>query len=693
MEPSSVLGTLFRYEIKMLLRDRRTMFIAVVAPLILFPLVIFALRFVERSDRRRIDETTYLYAVTGNQEAWARSLVQGAIDGEGSGRVPSAPSTFEERPTVDPEGFLSQGRIHLVVEGLSPEEYGRLIRDDSVGSGGAGLDGEELRVPVLRLRYRAQSEFSRAAMSELRERLVDLRSASRDSLFQARGFPVPTESVARVESVNTASAQRVGGALLGQALLPFLLFLMLTGGSIVAADAITGEKERGTLETLLTTAAPRAAIVSAKQLAIIVVGVAIAVINILNLLVYVVVGVIDLPAGFAVSLSALDLLLLLVLFVPIAVLVSNALLVLSGYAKSYKEYQIYFLPLFLVFLAPSLVAVLPGMDLRSAIAFVPIAGIGVAVKEVMVGEYDVLFLFIAFLSTSGAAYGLSRLTERSLSIERLISAADLDKADLVGGPALFPRHVLRWFLGLWVVFFIVSLWFGETLGLRGQILINLVGIFFGGSLLMIRRYRLPVREAFAIRPVHPAVWLAVLVGTPSAYILGIGLSQLVDTYLFPVPQAVLEAFGEVMLAEEIPLWQLVLFVSIMPGIFEELTFRGVLLHGLRHLRPWVICLIIGAIFGLFHVSLFRILPTAYLGAILAAVVLMTGSVLPAVLWHALNNAIALVPSRLGWIDTETEFTLPHYSLAVVGITLAFFILWRVRRPYPRSRNGRPSSTG
>ncbi len=119
MKPSSVLGTLFRYEIKMLLRDRRTMFIAVVAPLILFPLVIFALRFVERSDRRRLDETTYLYAVTGNQEAWARSLVQGATEGARSGPVPSALSSFEERPTVDPEGFLLQGRIHLVVEGLS----------------------------------------------------------------------------------------------------------------------------------------------------------------------------------------------------------------------------------------------------------------------------------------------------------------------------------------------------------------------------------------------------------------------------------------------------------------------------------------------------------------------------------------------------------------------------------------------
>src|SRR2546423_15200174 len=73
--------------------------------------------------------------------------------------------------------------------------------------------------------------------------------------------------------------------------------------------------------------------------------------------------------------------------------------------------------------------------------------------------------------------------------------------------------------------------------------------------------------------------------------------------------------------------QPVFFPSIMPGIFEEITFRGVLLHGLRQrFRPAMTVLLVGIIFGLFHVALFRFAPTALLGMILAAVTLLTRSI-------------------------------------------------------------------
>ena len=204
------------------------------------------------------------------------------------------------------------------------------------------------------------------------------------------------------------------------------------------------------------------------------------------------------------QLSAVSLLVLLGLFMPLTVLVSSALLLLSGYAKSYKEYELYLFPLFLLLMVPALFATLPGMDLRSAIALVPVAGVGVGVREVLVGEHDWPFLAFAFLSTGLTAVGAAHLTERTLSTERLISGADLDEADLMGGPALFPRRVLRWFGLMWVLLLLVSLWMGDELGLRGQLLFNIMGLFFVGSLLMIRTYRLDPVEAFALRRPHPA---------------------------------------------------------------------------------------------------------------------------------------------------------------------------------------------
>jgi sodium transport system permease protein len=699
-----VLATLFVYEIKRLLRDRRMVLIAVVAPLVLVPLMLFVMRTVEKSEERRLEDTLYRYALVGDEEAWGRSLVQAALELEANDPDTSRSRvSFEEQAVTDADAMLRNAEIHLVVEALSAEEYRRVraaeAAPDSAGEGVADVEvlaeapdsaGSEVPLPIIRIRFRAQSDFSRNAANRLESRLVEVRAELRDSVYRARGFPVELADVAAVDTENTASAERQAGAILGLGLTPFLLLLMLSGGSIMAVDAISGEKERGTLETLLTTSAARRDIVAAKQLAIIAVGIAVVLINILNLLVYVVLGVLELPEDFAVALSALDLVLLLILYLPLTVLISSVLLLLSGYAKTYKEYQIYFFPLFLVFLVPSLAGMLPGMDLRSAIALVPVAGVGVAVREIMIGEYDWLFLALAFASTGAAAWWAARLTERTLSVERLISASDLDEADLVGGPALFPRHVLRWFGVMWVIFLLVSLWFGEDLGVRGQVVVNILLIFFGGSLLMIRRYGLNPRAAFALRPVRPAVWLAVVIGAPAGYIVGIGLAGLVNTYVFPVPQNVLEAFGESLMGDEMPLWQLVIFLTVVPGIFEELAFRGVLLHGLRKKMGAVgLCLVVGAIFGLFHVSLFRLLPTAFLGVLFAAVVLLTGSIFPAMLWHFANNFIALVPAQLGWVTEETPVPWWAYVLGVVGLALAFAIIWSVRTPYPDLKRKRP----
>jgi len=492
--------------------------------------------------------------------------------------------------------------------------------------------------------------------------------------------------VAPLEDENVASASREAGAFLGVALTPFLILLMLTGGSIVAADAIAGEKERGTLETLLTTAARRSDIVRAKMLAVITVGLAVAVINVANLLFYLVIGILDLPTSLEVALGPLDLAVLLALFVPVTVLVAAALLLLSGISKSYKEYQIYFFPVFLVLLAPTLAAMLPGIELRSVIALVPLAGVAVAVREILVGSLDAPFVALAFLSTGAVAVALARRTEQALSTERLMSPSNLEAADLVGGAALFPRHVLRWFLGMWVVLFVTSLWFGSQLDIRVQLAVNLLGIFLCGSLLMVRSYRLDVREVFALRLPPAAAWPAVVIGAPSALVLGIGLAELVNRYVFPVPREVLEGFGQAIVGPDLPVWQIVFFLAVMPGVFEELAFRGVLLHGVsRRLRPLATALVVGAVFGMFHVSLFRLVPTAWLGMVMAGVVLLTGSIYPSMLWHFLNNAIALVPAQMKWVPEGFEVEPWLTGVAAVGFAVAGWILWRTRRPYPGLR--------
>jgi sodium transport system permease protein len=714
---AGVLRTLFEYEIRMLLRDRRTLGIAVVAPLLLFPIMILVMRAVERSEARRLEEATYAYTVDGTLAEEGRAWMRQALELAQERRdTTQTVYHFEEQTAADADSALAAGDLQVVVRTYSPGEFRAVreeeqAREDSIArlganesggntadaDAGADDDGQDTRdqlepeVPVLRLLFRADSDLSRTASTALGEALEDLRTERREFLYRESGLPVDPDSVAAVTAENVASAEREGGALVGLLLTPLLLFLMLSGGSIVAADAIAGEKERGTLETLLTTAASRARIVQAKMLSIVAVGLAVASINVLNLLVYLGFGLLELPAEFAVSVSPLTLVVILVLFLPLTLLVASVLLLVSGWSKSYKEYQIYFFPIFCLFVIPSLAGMLPGMELRSAIAVVPIANIGVAVREVMVGDFDWPFLVLALGSTTALAGWAASLTGRTLSTERLISQSDLEEADLVGGPALFARHVLAWFGVMWVMLLTVSLWFGDGLGIRGQVAVNLIGIFLGGTVVMIRRYRLPIRLALALKPVKPVVWLAVLIGAPSALLVGNGVAQLAQ-YIVPVSEQTIESFGQFMLPDDVPLWQIVLFLAVLPGITEELAFRGVLLYGLsKRLRPMALALVVGVIFGLFHVSLFRLIPTGYLGVVLASVTLLTGSIFPAMLWHFLNNATALVPAYLGWLSADLAVESWMYWMAAAGLTLSFWILWRVRTPYRGIRTRRPEN--
>ncbi len=710
MADQSGLGTLFRYELKMLLRDKRTIIFSVVLPLIILPGLFLIMRFTERQAEERRESRTYEYAVTGSGAELARELIADALA--------LAPDTLpgglaEVRPE-DPDSALAREEIDFIVEALMPADA-RALRDSiaaaarAPGSGageaagpeaGRGATGEEVAealstepeettpfVPLIRIHFRGNSDESESGAARLRDRLRELRTHRRDAAYREAGLPVDPAEVAAVELDEVASAERESGAQLALWLTPLLVMLMLSGGSVVAADAISGEKERGTLETLLTTSVRRREIVTAKQLMIIVVGVAITVINVTELGLFLGLGLFELPERFVVSLSPVAIVLLLLLFLPLTVLISSVLLMLSGYSKSYKEYQIYFFPVLIVFLLPSSAALLPGLELASVISVIPLANISVAVREVLVGEYDWPFLALTFLSTVALAAWLARLTERTLSTEKLITAAELDEADLTGGPALFPRRVLRLFAVLWVMFFLSSLWFVGELEIRGQVTFNVIGLFGGASLLMLWRYRLDPRKALALRMPRPAVWPAVLLGAPSAFITGIGVGQL-SQYVLPVSDEMLEAFGQFMLPETLPLWQVVFFLAILPGVFEEIAFRGVLLHGLRRrFRPVTLALVVGAIFGFFHVDLFRLVPVTYLGFLLAGVTLLTGSIFPAMLWHALNNAVAMVPAHLGWLDGVEEIPTWLYPVAVLGLVIAFAIIWRNRTPYPGLKGG------
>src|SRR5262249_2753429 len=152
----------------------------------------------------------------------------------------------------------------------------------------------------------------------------------------------------------------------------------------------------------------------------------------------------------------------------------------------------------------------------------------------------------------------------ALSTERLITAAEVDRAQHEGGKALFERHVLRLFAIGWVILFVASAqipWLGGAV--ERQLFFNLVLVMLGGSLLILKRYRLRARGVLAPRPVKPVVWIAVLAGAPALLLTGIAIARISATFL-PVPQDVLESFGRALIPPGMSLGQMLLYISVLP---------------------------------------------------------------------------------------------------------------------------------
>ena len=666
----SALGVLLKYELLQLVRDTRMVLLAIVLPFVLLPAILLIGRVTDEADTERVRDSEIFVRVTGPDSAWAAAMVARASAVPDSAVGEPLRLTPFDGPAAD--SLLGAGGLQLVVSGTGSDERG---------------------LPRLEVRYRASSDLSGSAADRLEDRLERVRLEMRDSMYALGGLAVDPDDVFPVRTTNVAAAGREAGALLGTFLLPLLVGMMLAGGSLVAADTLSGEKERGTLETLLTSALSKNEVVVAKGLAIMLVALVMTVVNLANFGVWVGLGLMDLPGAFDVVVTLPSLIGIFLLVLPVVVLLSASMLLISGWARSYREYQLYFPLVFLLALLPSAAAALPGLELRSAAVLLPRANVALALRDLLAGRGDLLFGSLAIVVTSAAAVGVALWARTTLSTERLLGDSAADRAEFIGGPVLFQYRVLRWFGMMWVVLLGLSLAAGDRLPLQGQVLVNLLGLFLGGSILMIRRYRLPVREALALRRVHPLVWPAVLVGAPSGFITGIGLAEATGRFL-PVPPQMLEAFGQFLLPEGMGIAQLVLLLAVLPGITEEIAFRGLLLHGLRkRLGPVALCLTVGAIFGLFHVSLFRIIPTAYLGTLLALVTILTGSIFPAMLWHALNNAVALVPVAVGWVGPEATIPGWAWPVALAGLVSSLLVLRRVGAGYPDVTRPSVSSPG
>jgi sodium transport system permease protein len=145
--------------------------------------------------------------------------------------------------------------------------------------------------------------------------------------------------------------------------------------------------------------------------------------------------------------------------------------------------------------------------------------------------------------------------------------------------------------------------------------------------------------------------------------------------LLPPPDSLLRALQRILLLDgkSAPLWVVWLVIGVTPAVCEELFFRGLVLTGFRRLG--IVSALLGSalLFGLAHSSVYRLLPTAFLGVLFGYAVWRTGSIACSMVAHTVNNAftasIVSAPAYFEWLGMGKGQFLP-WKMTAIGCAIA-----------------------
>ncbi len=529
-----------------------------------------------------------------------------------------------------------------------------------------------------------------------------------------------------IEPQNLAEAKQQQAAVWAK-ILPFVLLLWaLTGAFYPAIDLCAGEKERGTLETLLCSPAQRSEIVAGKLGAVMLFSMATSILNLLSMgvtawLVGPTLGKLanDFPVGFP-PLSAM--LWLLAALVPASALFSALCLALAVFARSTKEGQYYLMPLILIAMPLMVLPLAPGVELTLGNSLIPLTGLILLLRKLLEGGVWDALRYIPPVAL--VTFICCRIAMR-WAVDQFNKESVLFRESERWDFRLWVRHLWRdreptptlgmaMFCGVLIlsgVFFLdflLASWKHETASdLVRLIVVSQLAVLAPTVLLTftltrdpIRTWRLGLPCAAGARPEISAEWgrpvarVSAGVALLAAAVLAVVLQPFtlaagtVLTQLFPVAQDVKQFDASFATLQTLPPWAPYLLIGLLPAVCEELAFRGFILSGLRHSgNKWRAIFVSSVFFALTHQILQQSMLTFCFGVVLGYLCVQTGSLWPGVVFHAIHNSLGWVCSVYGkrLEDMQTEHaTLCWFSLLLGIIAAGLILAWFGRLQYRRT---------
>lgn len=649
----------FRKEILDTLRDRRTILMMIVVPVLLYPGLLIVLTELTAAQQAKMEMRTIQVALVGVPD-----------DSPLISKLRRA-DRIKIVQSKNPMKAVHDGNVHFVIE--MPPQAAQILQSKGT-----------VRI---KLQYDQSNDDAMVNAERVRDIIDEYGKEVLHDRLQEKKI---TEQYVRpidLAEVNVASKQKMGGFIIGRFLPMMMVIMVLMGALYPSIDMTAGEKERGTLETILTSPATRTEIITGKFLTVTLIALITGLLNLGSMAATFVFGILkQVSSVIQFNIPPQYLLIMLTCLIPLAVFFAGLMLAVSSFARSFKDAQNILTPVYIVASVPALISTIPGIQLEGFWITVPIANVVLLYKELMLGVFLIEHIIGVFLCTAFFA-GVSlfvavKLFGREEVLFGEVSSLGMSfrRANFLPRPIPDPSESLFFVMIAMILLLYVGIPLQTSNLISGLALTELL-FFFALPVGLAYYLKLDLRTTFSLRA--PSVISLV---SAILFVIGILMSSGTLVYyqnqFFPMPQKALEALEKLMRAtSEHPFPVVLLLVAILPAICEELSFRGFVLSGLlKRTKPLAAMIATAAFFAAFHLSLYRFIPTFLIGLAASFLVWRSRSIFTGMLLHFLNNgSIAFLNNYPQYDVLGFEQLKPSPAMFFGGlacVALGWFISYR-----------------
>jgi sodium transport system permease protein len=609
-------------------------------------------------------------------------------------------------------------QVLIVVPSAFAQDLAQVKRD-VVERRGMALDFDYPRPVIL---HNNADEKSLIAAGRVRDVIEAWeREILRQSLKEV-GLPESLPTPVNAVDVDLAEKAELSANVWSKLFPALLVIMALTGAFYPAIDLGAGEKERGTMETLLICPATRAEIVLGKFFTVMVFSVATAVLN-LSGLGFTGKYMVSLASGPMSKMGDLtlpplaSLAWVAVFLIPLSALFSALCLAFAMFARSSKEGQYYLTPLLMVTMGLTMFCLSPAVEMQPFYSVLPVMGPALLLKGLLLANHQSSELYLYAIPVLVTSFGYS-LIALWWAIDQFGSEDVLFREAERFDVRLWVRHLLRdkeptpsfseagfcfvvimllQFAALKVMQAPLAESTAENRGVLMMQLLIIQQLVFVATPAMFMGVMLTssVRETFQLRWPSLGHLLAALVLSFALHPLALEFASRMQWFFPPLPPGVTEIVSA-MGSSQLPWWLPVLAFAVAPAICEEVAFRGFLLSGFRHTGRARLAILLSALtFGLMHMIPQQVLNASLLGLVLGLIAIRSRSILPGIAFHFVFNGLEVCRTRYGesmptegvwgWFFRVEDGLQYQPLLVVLAGLVAVVLLWLlVRRSTPTS---------